>query len=238
MTTAAFEKDGAGAAAPVLRAQPRPVVGKESVTRQVMARVASEPGLSDGARETIGRMLIERETRGIGKYGRTLETFNGRDAAVDTIEEFIDGAQYSTQLVLELEDLRRQAAELRPGVEAGLASERGRRLGAGRFLLAVLDALTVDSEPAVLAAVRAGRAVDTPALCFSLIEHTLRLQKQRQSLEVLVPVVRRSLALRAGEDVGGGWMDASGVCRVWEWDAGGEWVVLEEFVAGGCRLVE
>lgn len=236
MTKAALEVTGPGAAAPALPAQPRPVVGKESVTRQVMARVATEPGLSEDARGTIGRMLVERESRGIAKYGRTLETWNGRDAAVDTIEEFLDAGQYGTQLALELADLRRQAAELRPAIEAGLASAQGQRLGAGRFMLAVLDAISADAEPAVFASVRARKAVDMPALCFSLIEHTLRLQKQRRALEVLLPAVRRRLSGDAGEDVGGGWMDASGTCRAW--DDGGGWVSLEAFFAGGCRLDE
>lgn len=235
MTKGAFE-GSVGAGAPTLPAQPRPVVGRESVTRQVMARVAAEPGLSDATRETIGRMLVEREVRGIAKYGRSLETWNGRDAAVDTIEEFLDASQYGTQLALEVDDLRRQAAELRPAIEAGLVAAKGRKLGAGRFLLAVLDSVSVVEEPAVIAAVREGRAVDMPALCFGLIEYTLRLQKHRRALEVLLPVVRRGLKSEAGEETGGRWMDATGLGR--GWDDGGEFVSLEEFFAGGCRLEE
>ena len=59
--------------------QPLPTTGKQSVTRLLMS------------------LLAEREKRGIETYGKSLETFNGRDAPRDLVEELIDACQYALQ---------------------------------------------------------------------------------------------------------------------------------------------
>lgn len=47
------------------------------------------------------RRLDEREAIGIKRYGRSLETFNGRDALRDLVDELDDAANYATQVRLE-----------------------------------------------------------------------------------------------------------------------------------------
>jgi hypothetical protein len=76
--------------------QPLPVVGSESVFARIRAK------------------LDEREKLGITRYGRSLETFNGRDAHRDELEEFVDGYLYREQ----------SSAEHRAVVEALLALAR------------------------------------------------------------------------------------------------------------------
>ena len=67
--------------------QPLPKPGGESVTDRLIER------------------LLERQKKGIATYGRSLETFNGRDAIRDLEEELLDGLQYLTQVRLEREAL-------------------------------------------------------------------------------------------------------------------------------------
>jgi len=56
-------------------------------------------------RENVTEMLIqrikERAALGLKKYGRPLETFNGRDALQDALEEALDLAQYLMQAIAE-----------------------------------------------------------------------------------------------------------------------------------------
>lgn len=75
--------------------QPTPYAGQQSVTRALMD------------------LLAERERKGIETYGRSLETFNGRDAPRDLVEELIDGAQYALQWQMERAELIRQLQEAR-----------------------------------------------------------------------------------------------------------------------------
>jgi len=70
--------------------QPHPSVGRTSVT--------------DALREHFNKMLDERQKIGIARYGRSLETHNGRNAARDADEEMIDALQYQMQLRLEHDD--------------------------------------------------------------------------------------------------------------------------------------
>lgn len=63
--------------------QPRPVPGQRSVTKAVI------------------QDLLEREKQGMRTYGRSLETFNGRNALLDAYEECLDLAQYLKQRLLE-----------------------------------------------------------------------------------------------------------------------------------------
>jgi hypothetical protein len=75
--------------------QPKPTPGDKSVTQAVIAD------------------LLIREAVGIRKYGRTLETFNGRDALQDAYEEVLDLAQYLKQVILENNQLRAENDQLR-----------------------------------------------------------------------------------------------------------------------------
>lgn len=63
--------------------QPLPTLGGESVFTEVRRR------------------LNEREATGIRRYGRSLETFNGRSACRDLQEELLDGLAYATQVEME-----------------------------------------------------------------------------------------------------------------------------------------
>lgn len=60
-----------------------PQAGKQSVTQELM------------------KLLLAREKKGIETYGRSLETFNGRSAERDLVEELIDATQYALQIKLE-----------------------------------------------------------------------------------------------------------------------------------------
>lgn len=72
---------GAGSAPTPTQAPPKP--GATPVTEQVI------------------QDLRTRTERGISKYGRPLETFNGRSALQDAYEEALDLAQYLKQLLME-----------------------------------------------------------------------------------------------------------------------------------------
>jgi len=76
------------------REQPLPRAGARSVTAAVRA------------------LLDERERKGIATYGRSLETFNGRDCLRDLAEELIDAVQYTEQWRLERAALRQAIRDL------------------------------------------------------------------------------------------------------------------------------
>lgn len=65
--------------------QPLPTPGQASVTQALIAE------------------LQAREQKGIETYGRSLETFNGRDALRDALEEALDLSQYLKQALMERE---------------------------------------------------------------------------------------------------------------------------------------
>lgn len=67
--------------------QPAPVDGVRDVTPQVIAD------------------LQDRARRGIAKYGKPLQTHNGRDALWDAYEEALDLVQYLRQAILEKESV-------------------------------------------------------------------------------------------------------------------------------------
>lgn len=70
------------------------------------------PGQVD-VTESLIAFLRERQTRGIATYGRSLQTFNGRNAVQDLREELVDAAQYATQWLLEREQLTAENERLR-----------------------------------------------------------------------------------------------------------------------------
>lgn len=82
--------------------QSDPIPGKQSVTQAVIAD------------------LREREQVGIRRYGRTLETFNGRNALQDAYEEVLDLAQYIKQVLMEDDALRTENEKLRQTLDGVL----------------------------------------------------------------------------------------------------------------------
>lgn len=68
------------------RDQPLPVAGQQPV------------------QDALIRAIAERRSYGIRKYGRPLETHNGRDALTDAWEEALDLLTYLTQMRLERGD--------------------------------------------------------------------------------------------------------------------------------------
>jgi hypothetical protein len=68
------------------------------------------------ARGLFLTMLLDREVKGIQTYGRSLETFNGRNAVRDALEEVVDAFQYLVQIQLEREAMTAENAALRARV--------------------------------------------------------------------------------------------------------------------------
>lgn len=68
--------------------QPLPTAGRECVQDALIAQIE------------------QRKQLGIERYGRPLETHNGRNAVQDALEEAIDLAVYLKQVELEMRDLR------------------------------------------------------------------------------------------------------------------------------------
>ena len=65
-----------------------------------MSQPMPQDGEVDGTPELIG-LLTQRMGRGLAKYGKPLQTKNGRDALWDALEEALDLCQYLAQAVLE-----------------------------------------------------------------------------------------------------------------------------------------
>jgi hypothetical protein len=93
----------------------------------------------------VRRDLDSREAVGVRRYGRSLETFNGRDACRDLEEELLDGIVYAKQVRLEyfavVEALLALAHEVtRPRTEIGL-------LPAGEAALELARMLQAQKQP-------------------------------------------------------------------------------------------
>lgn len=67
--------------------QPLPAPGAASVFAEIRRR--------------LEQLFGEREATGVRRYGRSLETFNGRDAFLDLEQELLDGVAYATQARME-----------------------------------------------------------------------------------------------------------------------------------------
>ncbi|MDQ1041459.1 hypothetical protein QFZ75_007961 [Streptomyces sp. V3I8] len=61
----------------------------------------------ENVQDRLIELLSERRTLGIERYGRALQTFNGRNAIRDLIEELLDGATYAMQAEMERDATRR-----------------------------------------------------------------------------------------------------------------------------------
>lgn len=80
---------------PVLVPNPPPAPGRENVTDALVA------------------YLREREAKGLDTYGCRLQSFNGRDALTDALEEALDLVQYLFQAKLERAALEAEVKALR-----------------------------------------------------------------------------------------------------------------------------
>ncbi len=60
--------------------------------------------VTPAARDMYIETITAQEQKGIAKYGKSLETHNGRDAGKDAWDEMIDLSQYLTQLRMEHAD--------------------------------------------------------------------------------------------------------------------------------------
>jgi hypothetical protein len=66
--------------------------------------IKRQEGPKKGLRDVSPLLIADIEARnkhGLEKYGRRLQTFNGRDAFIDLYEELVDAAQYVRQVVEE-----------------------------------------------------------------------------------------------------------------------------------------
>lgn len=80
--------------------QPLPTQGQENVSQAVI------------------RDLDARIVLGIQRYGRPLETFNGRDALRDAYEEALDLVHYLKQAMMERDALKRADSDQPTGARA------------------------------------------------------------------------------------------------------------------------
>lgn len=82
--------------------QPMPTPGQQDVTPI--------------ARRMFVGILDAQEQKGIATYGTTLQTFNGRDALLDAMQEAVDLFQYVVQARIEMAALKEENARLRAEV--------------------------------------------------------------------------------------------------------------------------
>jgi len=85
--------------------QPMPKPGSTNVTPR--------------AREDFPRRLDARERKGVETYGTTLQTFNGRDATEDTLDELIDAYQYVVQIKIQTAQLVKLGNRMALAIELG-----------------------------------------------------------------------------------------------------------------------
>lgn len=101
--------------------QQLPSKGKVSVTSKLLAALKElEPQQNNHSRTESIRLAIhfieEQEKKGIEKYGRSLETWNGRDPLLDAMTEDVDRWQYQVQARIERADMIEQIAALKEQV--------------------------------------------------------------------------------------------------------------------------
>lgn len=64
------------------------------------------------ARKVFNIISESQEKKGITKYNRPLETWNGRDAFVDSLQDMVDSIHYIVQAKLEYNDLQDDISKL------------------------------------------------------------------------------------------------------------------------------
>lgn len=103
--------------------QPLPTAGRECVQDALIAQIE------------------ERKQLGIERYGRPLETHNGRDAVQDALEEAIDLAVYLKQVELEMCDLRAERDRLAAALDDQRRAKQTAAAAADRFRDVLSEAL-------------------------------------------------------------------------------------------------
>src|SRR5690242_17358412 len=84
--------------------QPLPTPGAESVLASLEVRVPlleRSGAVAPGTAENVLPRERARIAIGVRRYGRELETFNGRDAHEDLVCELLDGVNYAEQARLQ-----------------------------------------------------------------------------------------------------------------------------------------
>jgi hypothetical protein len=95
-------------------------IKNEMESQKVAEQGDSQPLPTEGKRDVFPemraaflKMYEERMALGIQRYGRTLQTHNGRNVGVDVLEELFDAFAYAMQFVMEHSDLGRQMQQYR-----------------------------------------------------------------------------------------------------------------------------
>lgn len=73
--------------------------GGRSITIMVVDDLLREYPTADGIE--VAHDLAARDAMGFGKYGQNLETWDGRDTAMDAYQELLDAAQYLRKILEE-----------------------------------------------------------------------------------------------------------------------------------------
>lgn len=95
--------------------QPLPSNGQMDVGQAVMTDILRCHGISQALKSVVVSDLAARIVIGKQRYGKSLQTFNGRSAALDAYHELLDAAHYFKQLELETgeaHDLYEQVLDL------------------------------------------------------------------------------------------------------------------------------
>ena len=94
----------------------------ESIKAKKKAKQHTEQPLPTPGVVDVAPLIIEdmkaRMQVGIERYGRPLQTFNGRDSSRDAYEEILDLAVYHRQMVEEMKVLRAENEELKRRVQS------------------------------------------------------------------------------------------------------------------------
>jgi hypothetical protein len=94
----------------------------------VVGAATPEPPPAPGRANVLDDLVVllrERSDFGLRKYGTRLETFNGRDAHLDLLQELLDLFVYAHQAHMERAELERENAALRAKVAAACCGKGG-----------------------------------------------------------------------------------------------------------------
>lgn len=81
--------------------QPAPKAGVEEVVPRVMADVQTYVNQPMPVLIHLQASLISRQEIGLETYGTPLQSYNGRDAFADALQELLDLCNYLKQLMME-----------------------------------------------------------------------------------------------------------------------------------------
>jgi hypothetical protein len=81
--------------------QKLPGPGKTEIHDYVINRLESDWGMTGQVRSAVANGLRDRRELGISKYGRALQSHNGRDSLLDAWQEALDTLVYLQQMQLE-----------------------------------------------------------------------------------------------------------------------------------------